>query len=186
MQEKIEIDKELFTQQIIDGKTIVELMEIWDCSRSTITLRKKEWDLIGLSPNSKKVWSEDGATKLCKTCGEFKNLKDFYSNGVRNGKQRWKPSCILCESAHRRNSKIILIKECLLEQNREYKCELCGYDRNHSALAFHHSTDEKNFEIGHSVSIGKERLLYEISICQLLCQNCHHEVHNPMLMNFNS
>ncbi len=64
------------------------------------------------------------------------------------------------------------------------KCERCGYDKNISALDFHHiNPDEKKFEIDirKFSNTNLEDLQKEIDKCILLCANCHREEHNPSL-----
>lgn len=61
-------------------------------------------------------------------------------------------------------------------------CNKCGYNKNYSALHFHHLHD-KSFPLD-SRNIGNrslESLLLELDKCILLCANCHSEEHNPEL-----
>lgn len=58
------------------------------------------------------------------------------------------------------------------------------YDKNIAALEFHHiNPDEKEFQLDmrHLSNTSLERLQNEVNKCQLLCANCHREVHNPEL-----
>ena len=59
------------------------------------------------------------------------------------------------------------------------KCEICGYNKCFEALDFHHKNEqEKEFGIAQSLNkCGKEKILEEIKKCQVLCANCHREVH---------
>jgi hypothetical protein len=62
------------------------------------------------------------------------------------------------------------------------KCQKCGYDKNISALQFHHrDVSKKSFSLdGRKLSNTKmELLLLEHAKCDLLCANCHSEHHNP-------
>lgn len=61
------------------------------------------------------------------------------------------------------------------------KCNICGYDRNISALTFHHISGVKEFQLDvRSLSNRTLALAYsEIKKCQLLCANCHAEKHYP-------
>lgn len=71
-----------------------------------------------------------------------------------------------------------------LIKSRGGKCELCGYDRNIAVLEFHHiNPDEKEFQLDmrHLSNTSLERLKEEADKSQLLCANCHREVHNPHL-----
>ena len=62
------------------------------------------------------------------------------------------------------------------------KCEICNYNKCNSSLCFHHIDEStKLFQIDNRVCNGYkyERLLEEVSKCQLLCHNCHMELHHP-------
>ena len=59
------------------------------------------------------------------------------------------------------------------------KCELCNYDKNISALEFHHlNPEEKDFTIS-GYKCKWEVLKKELDKCILVCSNCHREIHNP-------
>ncbi|MPR35237.1 hypothetical protein [Salmonirosea aquatica] len=63
-------------------------------------------------------------------------------------------------------------------------CANCGYDRNLSALHFHHvDADLKQFKLDMRVLSNKRwnLILEEAKKCILLCSNCHAEEHNPEL-----
>lgn len=64
------------------------------------------------------------------------------------------------------------------------KCELCGYNKNISALDFHHKDGyEKGFEVKIQYLNHKsdDEILEEALKCMILCANCHREMHNPHL-----
>ena len=62
------------------------------------------------------------------------------------------------------------------------KCSKCGYDKNISALSFHHLRDKDFTLTSRAFSrMPKEMIENEIGKCVLLCQNCHHEEHYPEL-----
>jgi hypothetical protein len=61
-------------------------------------------------------------------------------------------------------------------------CEVCGYNKNAAALAFHHKNPKtKSFMLGcHEIGCRTwDAIVEEANKCQLLCQNCHHELHYP-------
>jgi len=63
-------------------------------------------------------------------------------------------------------------------------CATCGYDRNLSALHFHHvDANLKKFKLDMRVLSNKKwnLILEEAKKCVLLCSNCHAEEHNPEL-----
>lgn len=62
------------------------------------------------------------------------------------------------------------------------KCQNCGYAKNMSALTFHHKNPkDKMFELDcRKISNSTlESLQKELLKCELLCANCHAELHNP-------
>ena len=69
-----------------------------------------------------------------------------------------------------------------LIQLKGSKCEICGYNKCNASLCFHHvEPSTKLFEIENRSCNGYkyERLLEEVNKCQLLCHNCHMELHYP-------
>ena len=59
------------------------------------------------------------------------------------------------------------------------KCEICDYDKNISALEFHHiNPEEKDFAIS-AFKCGWEDMKKELDKCMLVCATCHREIHNP-------
>lgn len=97
----------------------------------------------------------------------------FYEKSGRKG--QWK--CLKCES-----ELAVLKKQKYKLKMIEYKggkCERCGYDKNISALDFHHiDPSTKKFTLSdthHSWDETKK----ELDKCILVCANCHRELHNP-------
>lgn len=69
-----------------------------------------------------------------------------------------------------------------LIENKGGKCEVCGYDKNITALEFHHidpSTKSFNLDSRHLSNNNIEVLKNEVEKCILVCANCHREIHNP-------
>ena len=62
------------------------------------------------------------------------------------------------------------------------KCTICSYNKNYSALAFHHVEPENktyNLDIRKFSNTNIDSLNAELEKCILLCNNCHAELHNP-------
>lgn len=60
------------------------------------------------------------------------------------------------------------------------KCQLCGYSRCIAALDFHHRNPKtKRFQIavGKSYRLKWSDIFRELDSCDLLCSNCHRELH---------
>lgn len=61
------------------------------------------------------------------------------------------------------------------------KCERCGYCKNLAALEFHHlDPTKKDFQLSKGNYLSWENCLPELDKCQLLCANCHREVHDEL------
>lgn len=64
------------------------------------------------------------------------------------------------------------------------KCKVCGYNKNLASLTFHHrDPHDKSFrlDVRNLTNKTMDVLINEADKCDLLCHNCHHELHNPML-----
>ena len=62
------------------------------------------------------------------------------------------------------------------------KCKICGYMECLAALTFHHrdpSTKKISFNTTY-IDMKMEKLMEEAKKCDLLCANCHAEVHYNM------
>lgn len=116
----IKIDQNLFREQILSGFTNPQLQEYWKCGKSTINSRKKEWGLVGLSPNSKPR-DTSLSHKKCSICNEEKLLSDFYSNGYTSKNQKkFKPNCKSCENTLVYNRYVQKILSCLEEKKQTF------------------------------------------------------------------
>ena len=56
----------------------------------------------------------------------------------------------------------------------ERGCLICGFNKHHAALDFHHRNPEtKKFRIGDGRNYSWKMVLEEIVKCDVLCSNCH-------------
>lgn len=63
-------------------------------------------------------------------------------------------------------------------------CQICGYNKSPSALHFHHKDPNiKKFNLCTSnlCNHSWQRCLDESEKCDILCSNCHFEIHHPHL-----
>ena len=59
-------------------------------------------------------------------------------------------------------------------------CHICGYNKNTSALCFHHLHDKSfGIDIRKCSNTNWEKLVEEVNKCIVLCHNCHMEEHYP-------
>lgn len=114
----------------------------------------------------------------CKTCGrELHGLRRVFCSGsCKNRVANHRHQSYVKQQVRGRQRKLFLIR--LLGG----ACQRCGYVRNHAAMNFHHIVPElKSFELDLRCISNRswQRVLDEVAKCDLLCSNCHLEVHNP-------
>lgn len=117
-----------------------------------------------------------GKTKKCEICG-----KEFTT--IQYGGNR--KYCFDCSPNDKSYNAITALRHAMKNKIVMYKggkCEKCGYDKCIGALQFHHTNPEnKKFEISRKInsshSFNYEELCKEADKCQLLCANCHSEIH---------
>ena len=127
--------------------------------------------------------------KICSKCKKEKELKYFsFSNKKKGILQSY---CKECANANRieyykknkerednRNREWeIKQKKCFEEYKKNLFCESCGENR-WWLLEFHHDNGDKSFDIGSkNGEVSFNRLLEEIKKCNVLCANCHRDLH---------
>lgn len=58
-------------------------------------------------------------------------------------------------------------------------CNKCGYRKSIRSLVFHHiNPEEKDFSISNPNIRNWEKIKLELDKCELLCSNCHGEIHD--------
>lgn len=105
--------------------------------------------------------------KVCKKHGETEF--SFRKSG------RWRCKKCSVDSVQKRRWKIKEIAVAYLGG----KCNRCGYNKYVGALDFHHLDPSiKEFNIGESgYTRSWERVRVELDKCELVCANCHREIH---------
>jgi hypothetical protein len=122
----------------------------------------------------KDVYKKDGRTSSCKICNDIKykkyyiehkqqiakHLKKYQKKRVEKHKKAWMP----------------ILKEIY----GTIACTKCGYDKCFAALDFHHRKGEtKKFGIAIILACKvTAKRIKEIKKCDILCANCHRELHN--------
>lgn len=107
---------------------------------------------------------------VCRTCG-VEGEENFYKSAKYQCKSCWNK-----RTAQSQKDKVKQLKE-------EYggKCSRCGYDKCIDALEFHHlDPTVKEFHLGEARGLKIETLRAELDKCELVCRNCHTEIHYEM------
>jgi hypothetical protein len=115
----------------------------------------------------------------CKTCGIELTEENTFKRGGRktNFPVGYYRHCKKCYNANR----LVRMVENKKKQVEFFggKCKLCGYDKCHNALEFHHLDPTIKEESPSSLRQVTDELRWksELEKCILLCSNCHREVH---------
>lgn len=116
-------------------------------------------------------------TKICCACKKRKETGQFFFQKQRNRYHSYCKVCLYeCQKKRWIDRKIKAID---LFGGR---CTKCGYNKNYSALEFHHvDAAQKEFAWNKLRQMAWESVIIELSKCILICANCHREHHNPQL-----
>jgi hypothetical protein len=112
--------------------------------------------------------------KNCTICNsEFETIKF-------GGKREYCFDCLPSEGLSAPERKT-LIRQVLKKKTIEYKggkCSKCGYDKCIAALQLHHTDpSQKEFSLSSYQSTKWSDYKKEADKCELLCANCHAELH---------
>lgn len=112
----------------------------------------------------------------CARCGEVKDKECF----SKKTKTTYHSYCKECLYLIQKNRWIKIKKEAV--EYKGGKCIICGYNKNISALVFHHrDPSQKEFDWNRLRLRSKKTILMELDKCDLYCCRCHTELHNPQL-----
>lgn len=112
--------------------------------------------------------------RICKDCGIEKDEINFAKAGIVNGITYYRYRCIQCYSKFKQIRKH-KVKDEFLNFKKTLKCAECG-NNDFRVLDFDHidrSTKEFNVADGIQGGFSIEKLMNEVSKCQVLCANCH-------------
>lgn len=121
---------------------------------------------------------------ICLKCGKEFTIP---SNKGYKSTRRFCYDCLPYETTDRvgRNMYHKLWVEYVIKQIKQRygtSCTICGYNKNYSALEFHHKNpEEKDFGPAQLIysSYNLDSIYKELDKCQLVCANCHREIHYP-------
>lgn len=108
----------------------------------------------------------DGHQRYCKICRK-KYDNEWYNNG---GKE------IIRNSNSKRNKRL---RKKVNDYKKDKKCKACG-DSRYWVLDLHHmDPNHKEFSISDMIRQGfsEAKLEIELEKCEVLCSNCHRELH---------
>lgn len=164
------MDKNILEDLIVKNLSQREIASHLNVSQSTVKHYLKKYGLA----TQKKQFNRITDVPHC-ACGETDPNK-FYT---RKNKGKVYYRCSICRVCHN--------KQCVdrIRQNKQQavnykggKCEKCGYNACLGSLGFHHLDPTQKDPQWRSISrLILSKLKKELDKCQLLCHNCHGEVH---------
>ena len=122
--------------------------------------------------NTRKLDLVKAGVKVCSRCKETKPIENFARKN-KDRLQSWCNDCLyITQRQTWKNKKVEAVNYL------KGKCEICGYDKCMNALEFHHKDPSiKEASWNQMREMGKENIKKELDKCQLLCANCHREIH---------
>lgn len=115
-------------------------------------------------------------TQICKTCdNKLSGMQRLYCSVACKGKAHQNNS-YECQQARGKKRKQELV------ERSGGKCNKCGYRKNMAALSFHHKDPTKkefSLDLRNLSNRSMGVIILEHDKCDLLCLNCHSELHNP-------
>lgn len=166
------MDRKRFEALLSAGASVRVIAEQLGVSESTVRrnlnrlgLRTERMARRGRFDEARRLGLRE-ATGICPRHGETKHVRR--TNGVF--------ACSRCSSEAVSRRRRVVKRKLVAEAGGS--CRICGYDRCHAALQFHHlAPAAKNFSLGHGgITRGIDQLRREAESCVLLCANCHAEV----------
>lgn len=103
---------------------------------------------------------------ICQSCNKT-GKEHFYKSKPRKCKTCWNA---FTYGQHKKK-----IEEYMISRGG-VKCQTCGYDKYKGALCFHHR-DPKEKDPNWNKQWAVDKLYKELDKCDILCANCHAEIH---------
>lgn len=168
-----------------EGKSIAQIADAGDRSKTTVRHWLRRYGLKTWSPSGGRRAAESGAARAAglreatMACAKHGSA-DFVVDG--RGYYRCRKCRAEAVSRRRRKMKEILVAEA------GGACRRCGYSQTMRALHFHHlDPAEKRLELNaRGVALSLDTLRAEARKCVLLCSNCHAEVEEGALIELQS
>ena len=169
------MNKEYLENKLAEGFSTNQIAKELKITGAGVRYHMKKWNLHSqhLSIQDKACYRTN-THKECPRCKEIKTLDKFdrRSNG------NIQSYCRVCINVNRYS----LIKQHKITLIQEFggKCIKCNYNKNISALEFHHLDPKtKDFHFSSTKTTNIDKIRKELDKCILVCANCHREVHYP-------
>ena len=168
-----------------DGLSYDEIKNKLGCSKSTISYHCKRLNIndIGLKKNIYLYKKADEIKEYYKTHTQKETAK--YFNISESSVKKYNDKRIKKTLEEKKKRQFLYLKsfrQKLKIKSIEYKggkCIICGYNKCNRSLEFHHrDPNEKDFGISSSKVLSWDKIKIELDKCDLVCSNCHGEIHD--------
>lgn len=172
----IEISKLDLENLLKENSSLRSISKLTGKSLTSIRYWIKKYQL---SLDKSKIPHELKSSRFCPRCCQEKGIQEFYK---KRGIQYASSYCKSCTT--RQTVERMINFKSLCVEYKGGKCIVCGYNKYHGALEFHHmNPDDKDFTISQMRKYSFDNLVkFELDKCVLLCANCHREVENGLVL----
>lgn len=169
--------KEEMEEYIARNMSITEIAKLKGCGTTSVHRYLKKF---GISTRQRSAYLEN-----CKVCGKpLTGIQQYFCSKECKVKHFAKTTPeSKAEKCHKQTQRGFNRKKELVDYAGGC-CQRCGYNKNYAALTFHHKDiKDKKFNLSTRYTATKniEELYKEVDKCELLCHNCHCELHYPQL-----
>ena len=115
--------------------------------------------------------------KKCTKCGASKSLDEYGFRTIKSVRYT-RNECKPCRVEVRKKIRLERREEFLVYK-KTLSCVNCGHS-DYRVLDFHHANDDKDKGVSELVQQGysMEKIMAEVSKCEVLCANCHRVEHS--------
>lgn len=164
------MDQNTLKSHIALGRSQREIASAENCSQATVKHYLAKYGL-------KTTRADKNRKRVCQFCG-VETTRETASN-------RGKSVCLtVCKKCHyQKRIERYRKKKALAVAYKGGKCVNCGYDRCQAALTFHHRNPKmKDPQWKHMRSWSLGKIKKELDKCDLVCENCHREIHYGVMV----
>jgi hypothetical protein len=175
------MDRETLAFLIEEGLSTNQIASKFNKSQTTIRYWLNKYNLKTKYKSFKNISPEEKIDKDKQYCDICKIKLTDENAYLKKGKNRevFHNQCKECYSQY-----LFKRRSNFKKKQVEYggnKCKRCGYNKNLTALEFHHlDPNIKEFNPSSSISRSWNLVKEELDKCILLCSNCHREEHHNL------
>ena len=172
------------------GKSYDEIVDLLKCSKGVISYHCKKHGMedvgLGHSRFDRKLIDALNLYYLQHTKLETANHFKIAPSTVLKYVSKKREFRTVEDKKLRNYQRVKMVRIRMKEKSVAYKggkCERCGYDKCIWALSFHHrDVSEKEFSLSQYRVMDWGRIKRELDKCELVCENCHREIHYEIEM----